>query len=79
MARSDHRRRFRRMVRRNVHEVRDGQVTNIVLGIVGAALGNWLLKLIGISLSGWTGYLIAGFVGACIIIALWRLVRGRSV
>ncbi len=67
------------MVRRNVHEVRDGQVTNIVLGIVGAALGNWLLKLIGISLSGWTGYLIAGFVGACIIIALWRLVRGRSV
>lgn len=56
-----------------------GIVTNIVLGIVCAALGNWLLKLLGISLGGWTGYLIAGFVGACIIIALWRLVRERSV
>ena len=55
-----------------------GILMNIVLGIVGAALANGLLGLFGISLGGWLGYLIAGFVGACIIIFLWRAVRGRT-
>ena len=54
-----------------------GIFMNIVLGIVGAALANGLLGLFGISLGGWIGYLIAGFIGACIIIFLWRAVRGR--
>jgi uncharacterized membrane protein YeaQ/YmgE (transglycosylase-associated protein family) len=43
-----------------------------------AAVANGLLGLFGISLGGWLGYLIAGFVGACIIIFLWRAVRGRT-
>jgi uncharacterized membrane protein YeaQ/YmgE (transglycosylase-associated protein family) len=49
---------------------------NIVLGIVGAALANGLLGLFGVALGGWIGYLIAGFIGACIIIFLWRVIRG---
>jgi uncharacterized membrane protein YeaQ/YmgE (transglycosylase-associated protein family) len=56
-----------------------GIFMNIILGIVGAALANWLLGLFGIAMSGWVGYLVAGFIGACIIIALWRVIRGRSV
>src|SRR4029079_8553375 len=40
----------------------------IVLGIVGAAVASWLLSLLGVSLGGWLGYLIAGFIGACILI-----------
>ena len=55
-----------------------GCFTDIVLGIVGAALANWILGLLGIGLGGWIGYLIAGFIGACIIIALWRAIRGRQ-
>jgi uncharacterized membrane protein YeaQ/YmgE (transglycosylase-associated protein family) len=55
-----------------------GIFMNIILGIVGAALANWLLGLFGIAIGGWTGYLIAGFIGACIIIALWRVIRGRT-
>jgi uncharacterized membrane protein YeaQ/YmgE (transglycosylase-associated protein family) len=55
-----------------------GILMNIVLGIVGAALANWLLGFLGVALSGWLGYLITGFVGACIIIALWRAIRGRQ-
>jgi uncharacterized membrane protein YeaQ/YmgE (transglycosylase-associated protein family) len=55
-----------------------GIFMNIVLGIVGAALANWILGLLGIGLGGWIGYLIAGFIGACIIIALWRAIRGRQ-
>jgi uncharacterized membrane protein YeaQ/YmgE (transglycosylase-associated protein family) len=54
-----------------------GIFTNIILGIIGAALANWLLGLFGIALGGWLGYLVAGFIGACIIIFLWRAIRGR--
>jgi uncharacterized membrane protein YeaQ/YmgE (transglycosylase-associated protein family) len=52
---------------------------NIILGIVGAALANALLGFFGVALGGWIGYLIAGFVGACIIIFLWRAIRSRNV
>lgn len=55
-----------------------GIFINIILGIVGAALANFLLGLFGISLGGWVGYLIAGFIGACILIFLWRAIRGRT-
>jgi uncharacterized membrane protein YeaQ/YmgE (transglycosylase-associated protein family) len=54
-----------------------GIFTNIILGIIGAALANWLLGMFSIAIGGWIGYLIAGFIGACIIIALWRVIRGR--
>ena len=56
-----------------------GIFMNIILGIVGATLATWLLSLFGIGLGGWLGYLITGFIGACIIIFLWRAVRGRTV
>jgi uncharacterized membrane protein YeaQ/YmgE (transglycosylase-associated protein family) len=52
-----------------------GVLMNIVLGIVGAAVANLLLGLIGVSLGGWLGYLVAGFAGACILIALARAIR----
>ena len=54
-----------------------GILMNIVLGIVGAALANWLLGLFGMALGGWLGYLVAGFIGACIIIMLWRMIAAR--
>jgi uncharacterized membrane protein YeaQ/YmgE (transglycosylase-associated protein family) len=49
-----------------------GLLMNIVLGIVGAAVASWLFGLIGISFGGWLGYLIAGFIGACILIGIGR-------
>ena len=45
----------------------------------GASDEWWLLGLFGIALGGWIGYLITGFIGACIIIFLWQAIRGRSV
>jgi uncharacterized membrane protein YeaQ/YmgE (transglycosylase-associated protein family) len=56
-----------------------GILMNIFLGIVGAALASWLFGHLGIGFGGWLGYLIAGFIGACIIIAIARAVRGRTV
>jgi len=32
----------------------------------------------GVTLGGWLGYLIAGFVGACILIFAWRAIKGRT-
>lgn len=56
-----------------------GLVMNIILGIVGAAVASWLFSLFGISFGGWLGYLVAGFIGACILIAIWRFIQGRRV
>jgi uncharacterized membrane protein YeaQ/YmgE (transglycosylase-associated protein family) len=52
-----------------------GVVMNIILGVVGAVLASLLLGVFGISFGGWFGYLIAGFIGACIIIAIARAFR----
>ncbi|MEZ5769799.1 MAG: GlsB/YeaQ/YmgE family stress response membrane protein [Paracoccaceae bacterium] len=48
---------------------------NIVLGVVGAAVANFLFGIIGISFSGILGSLIAGVIGASILIAVVRAVR----
>lgn len=53
-------------------------VMNIILGIVGAIVASFLLGILGISFGGWIGYLIAGFIGACIIIAIGRAVTNRT-
>jgi uncharacterized membrane protein YeaQ/YmgE (transglycosylase-associated protein family) len=55
-----------------------GLVMNIVLGIVGAAIASAILSFFGIILGGWIGYLIAGFIGACLLIWIVRTVRGRT-
>jgi uncharacterized membrane protein YeaQ/YmgE (transglycosylase-associated protein family) len=57
-----------------------GVLMNIVLGIIGAAVASAILSVFGIQLGGWLGYLIAGFIGACLLIWIVRAVRGtRSV
>jgi uncharacterized membrane protein YeaQ/YmgE (transglycosylase-associated protein family) len=55
-----------------------GLLMNIVLGIVGAAIASAILSFFGIALGGWIGYLIAGFIGACLLIWIVRAVRGRT-
>ena len=52
-----------------------GLLMNIILGIVGAAIASAILGFLGISLGGWIGYLIAGFIGACILIAVARMFK----
>ncbi|QPM91227.1 GlsB/YeaQ/YmgE family stress response membrane protein [Pseudooceanicola algae] len=51
-------------------------ILNIVLGIVGALLMNFLLvTLLGATLGGWIGQLVVGILGACILIAGARMLR----
>lgn len=55
-----------------------GLVMNIILGIVGAVIGNFLLMLIfGATMGGIVGQLIVAVVGACLLIAIVRAFRGR--
>lgn len=51
-----------------------GLLTNIILGMIGAGIATWLFGLLGIpTQTGWLGYLISGFVGACLLILATRM------
>ena len=56
-----------------------GLLMNIVLGIIGAAVESAIFSFLGINLGGWVGYLIAGFIGACLLIWIVRAVRGGEL
>lgn len=53
-----------------------GLITNIVLGVIGAAFASWLFGVFNIRLGGppWFAYLVSGFIGACVLIILSRLI-----
>ena len=59
-----------------------GIIVTIILGVVGAIVGGWILgTLLGIGTAG-TGFIwtiIAGIIGAVILLAIYRAVVGRSV
>jgi uncharacterized membrane protein YeaQ/YmgE (transglycosylase-associated protein family) len=58
-----------------------GIVVTMIIGIVGAILGGWLLSLLGIGGGAGTGgfifSIIAGFIGAVILLAIYRMVANR--
>ena len=58
-----------------------GIIVTILIGIAGAVLGGWLLSLLGIgggAGSGrWIFSIIAGVIGAVILLAIYRAVVNR--
>lgn len=57
-----------------------GLLTNIILGIVGAVVGNFLLLLIfGATMGGILGQLIVAVIGASLLIWVYRAIRGNRV
>lgn len=56
-----------------------GLLTNIVLGVIGAIVGNLIFSALNIAMGGWVGYLIAGTVGACLLIAVSRLFSNKKL
>ncbi len=53
-----------------------GIVGDIIVGIVGAFIGGFVASLLGIGAGGLIGTIIIAFIGACILIAILRLVAG---
>ena len=59
-----------------------GLIWDIVVGILGAILGGFLASLVGISVSTGSftvGGLLAAFVGAVILLVVFRALTGRGV
>jgi uncharacterized membrane protein YeaQ/YmgE (transglycosylase-associated protein family) len=57
-----------------------GLVGDIVIGIVGAFVGGWLFRQLGVTtpFSGLAGTIFTAFIGAVVLLFLLRLVtRGR--
>ncbi|EJF74920.1 GlsB/YeaQ/YmgE family stress response membrane protein [Bartonella birtlesii] len=52
-----------------------GLFLNIILGIIGATLASFLFSLFGVSFVGWFGYLVSGFIGACVLIWIGQKIR----
>jgi uncharacterized membrane protein YeaQ/YmgE (transglycosylase-associated protein family) len=58
-----------------------GLLANIGLGIVGAIVANFLLSLVlggTVGAGSWIMQLIVAVVGACLLIWIARLIRGRT-
>ncbi|MYZ47216.1 GlsB/YeaQ/YmgE family stress response membrane protein [Propylenella binzhouense] len=56
-----------------------GLLTNIILGILGAVVLNWILRALNvIPPGGWIAQSIIAIIGACILIFAWRAIRGRA-
>lgn len=57
-------------------KAKTGVLINIVLGIVGSLLANFLLGLFGIAITGgWLAYLISGFIGASLLIFISKKIK----
>ena len=60
-----------------------GIIVTILIGIAGAVLGGWLLSLLGIGGGAGSGgfifSIIAGAIGAVILLGIYRLVANRAV
>ena len=54
-----------------------GLIGDIVIGIVGAFLGGWIFRTLGVSspLSGLAGTILVAFIGAVVLLFILRLIR----
>lgn len=61
-------------------DAQQGIGLNIVVGVVGGLLGGWLLSAFGVDVAG-GGLIFSMFtavIGACLLLWVVKLVRGRS-
>lgn len=56
-----------------IMDTKGGLIKNIILGLIGGSVGNFVLGLVGITGSGWVGTILVAVVGACILIAIGRI------
>jgi uncharacterized membrane protein YeaQ/YmgE (transglycosylase-associated protein family) len=56
-----------------------GLIWDIVVGILGAFLGGWLAGLVGIDVTNIVVELLVAFVGAVILLFLFRMVTRRGM
>ena len=54
-----------------------GLIGDIIIGIVGAFVGGWIFRLLGVSspFGGLAGIIFVAFIGACVLLFLLRVIR----
>ncbi len=52
-----------------------GAAMDIVLGIVGAVIGGWLMGMLGIYAGGFIGTIVVAIIGAVVLIWLSRMLK----
>ncbi len=52
-----------------------GLIINLVIGVIGASLGGWLMGFIGFSSAGFLGSLITSVIGAVALLWVIGLIR----
>ncbi|WP_058990171.1 GlsB/YeaQ/YmgE family stress response membrane protein [Anaerococcus rubeinfantis] len=55
-----------------------GAIANIVVGIIGGAIGSWILGIVNINVSGFIGSLISGILGSVILIYVYNLITKKN-
>jgi uncharacterized membrane protein YeaQ/YmgE (transglycosylase-associated protein family) len=56
-----------------------GLIWDIVVGILGAFLGGWLAGAVGIAVGGLLAEIVVAFIGAVILLFIFRALVGRGV
>jgi uncharacterized membrane protein YeaQ/YmgE (transglycosylase-associated protein family) len=54
-----------------------GLFANIAMGIIGAVVGNFLARFVGIAVFGFWGNLLSATIGAVLVITVYRAIMGR--
>lgn len=54
-----------------------GLLTNLIVGVAGAFIGDKLASLVNVPVFGFFRTLIAAIVGAIVLLWLWRAIRSR--
>jgi uncharacterized membrane protein YeaQ/YmgE (transglycosylase-associated protein family) len=55
-----------------------GILADIVLGLIGAVIGQWIFERLGIVVYGHLGFLVMATFGAIILVAIAHMLRGMS-
>ena len=56
-----------------------GLIWDILVGILGAFLGGWLAGLVGIAVGGLLAEIVVAFIGAVILLFVFRALVGRGM
>jgi uncharacterized membrane protein YeaQ/YmgE (transglycosylase-associated protein family) len=52
-----------------------GTVMDIILGIIGAVVGGWVMSVVGIQSGGFIGTILVAILGAVILIWITRMLK----
>ncbi|TMC99478.1 MAG: GlsB/YeaQ/YmgE family stress response membrane protein [Chloroflexi bacterium] len=56
-----------------------GLIWDIVVGVLGAFLGGWLVGALGIAVGGLLAEIVVAFIGALILLFIFRALIGRGM